>query len=248
MELKYRVDGDGENPLSSVQNETYAGGTEVGNWNSLPMSASDVQPPGNILPATVRAPRYGAMITGQEDVLIDYYVEAVDLNGNITRSDIQHVYVGQGSETGGLRVEIAPDPAVAGDPVTVTYDAAGGPIAGAGQVQLHYGFNNWDIVEQDVPMTWDAGSNLWNVTVQVPSTATQFDLVFNDGNGIWDNNNGQDWHFTVTGGMNNDPDFVIDGTLDAAATTAASNGSMDLFVGAGRRAPVSGHQRRRRRE
>ena len=55
------------------------------------MSSSDVAPPANILAPTYRALRYGAMITGQQDALIDYYVEAVDGRGNIARSDIQHV-------------------------------------------------------------------------------------------------------------------------------------------------------------
>ncbi|KAA0230348.1 nucleotidyltransferase family protein, partial [bacterium] len=32
--LNWRVDGDGENPIASIQNETYAGGSEVGPWNS----------------------------------------------------------------------------------------------------------------------------------------------------------------------------------------------------------------------
>ena len=38
--LKYRIDDDGFNPLDSIQNETYAGGSEVGNWVSVPMSSS----------------------------------------------------------------------------------------------------------------------------------------------------------------------------------------------------------------
>ncbi|MEM7625014.1 MAG: PEP-CTERM sorting domain-containing protein [Planctomycetota bacterium] len=92
--LKYRLDEDGFNPLDSIQNETYAGGVEVGDWISLVMSASDLNPPGNIESPIVRAERFGAMITGLDDVLVDYYVEAVDLLGNVTRSDIQHVYVG----------------------------------------------------------------------------------------------------------------------------------------------------------
>ena len=92
--LKYRLDEDGFNPLDSIQNETYAGGAEVGDWISLIMSASDLNPPGNIESPTVRAERFGAMITGLDDVLVDYYVEATDLLGNTTRSDIQHVYVG----------------------------------------------------------------------------------------------------------------------------------------------------------
>ncbi|MEM6855010.1 MAG: dockerin type I domain-containing protein, partial [Planctomycetota bacterium] len=43
----------------------------------------------------VRAERFSAMITGHSEVLLDYYVEAVDTNGNIERSEIQSVYVGQ---------------------------------------------------------------------------------------------------------------------------------------------------------
>jgi hypothetical protein len=34
---KLRVDADGVNPLASNQNETYAGGAEVGPWISMPM-------------------------------------------------------------------------------------------------------------------------------------------------------------------------------------------------------------------
>lgn len=98
--LKFRLDADGENPIASTQNETYAGGAEVGAWQSLSMASSDVFPPGNILAAQYRALQYQAMITGQTNKLIDYYVEAVDQNGNITRTDIQHVWVGQGSGGG----------------------------------------------------------------------------------------------------------------------------------------------------
>src|SRR5262249_2001404 len=41
-----------------------------------------------------RALQYSAMITGQRNVLLDYYVEATDAKGNLTRTDIQHVWVG----------------------------------------------------------------------------------------------------------------------------------------------------------
>src|SRR2546423_9492448 len=62
------------------------------------MTSSDVQPPSNILAPQYRALQYAAMINGQSNKLIDYYVEAVDANGNVTRTDIQHVWVG-GSTT-----------------------------------------------------------------------------------------------------------------------------------------------------
>jgi hypothetical protein len=96
--LKFRVDVDGENPLGSTQNETFAGGAEVGTWQSLTMGVqTEGTRPGNILAPTVRAEQFAATIAGQRNVLLDYYVEAIDGRGNITKSDIQHVWVGQGS-------------------------------------------------------------------------------------------------------------------------------------------------------
>jgi autotransporter-associated beta strand protein len=99
--LKFRVDGDGDNPLGSTQNETYTGGAEVGAWQSLPMSGVTLTSPAGILAPTVRAQRFGATVAGLSDKLIDYYVEATDAYGNLTKTDIQHVYVGIGSGTTG---------------------------------------------------------------------------------------------------------------------------------------------------
>jgi hypothetical protein len=229
--LKWRVDADGENPLGSIQNETYAGGTEVGEWNNVPMSASDLAPPAGILPATVRAMRYGGRIEGQQEVLIDYYVEAVDLNGNVTKSDIEHVFVGEGAAQNDLRIQISPDPAVAGDLVTISYAPEGGPLANSGQVLAHYGFDNWEtVISPDPVMSWNPGNSRWELTVPTLSDATQLDIVFNDGNGVWDNNNGQDWHFQVIDGVDNNPDFAMDGQVDSGAVTAASNGGLSLYV------------------
>ena len=49
VRLHYRIDVDGVNPLSSIQNETYWGGPEVGDWITIEMVASDVPPNGNVL-------------------------------------------------------------------------------------------------------------------------------------------------------------------------------------------------------
>ena len=228
--LKYRVDADGENPLSSIENETYAGGAEVGNWVSVSMSASDVAPPGSILSPTYRAERFGGMITGLEDVLVDYYVEAVDGLGNITKTDIQHVFVGSSVITppGGDAVTIGPDPAIAGELVTITYDPLGGPLNGTAQVFLHYGFDGWSTVMQDLAMSWDAVAETWGLTVPTISTASQLDIVFNDGAGVWDNNNGADWHFNMTGAE--PPMFVMDGVLDAGAEQIATDSGQALYA------------------
>ncbi len=225
--LKWRVDADGVNPISSIQNETFAGGPEVGPWQSVAMSATAVPTPAGVMSASAKAMRYGAMITGQNNALIDYYVEAVDSMGNVARSDIMHVWVGQSdSGGGGDAVTITPDPAVAGQNVTVSYDPSGGPIAGAGAVFMHYGFNGWNpVISPDAAMSESNG--VWEVTVPVPASATSLDMVFNDGNNNWDNNNGNDWHFAVDGG---DAGFEMDGALDAGAQLIASNGGIDLWA------------------
>jgi hypothetical protein len=231
--LKWRVDADGVNPLDSIQNETYAGGPEVGPWNEGAMTAAELPPPpGGVLPAAYRALRYGAMITAQTNVLIDYYVEAVDGQGNLQKSTIQHVWVGEASGgPGGDVVTIAPDPAQAGQNVTITYNPGGRPLVGAPRVYLHYGFNDWNpIVAPDPAMTWNGGGSVWEVTVPVLSYATQLDLCFHDGAGTWDNNDGADWHFPVEGGTP-PPGWVMDGQLDAAARLVAQNGAVQLYAG-----------------
>lgn len=228
--LRWRVDADGENPLASIQNETFAGGAEVGPWQSVSMTAAVVPTPVGVLAADVKALRYGGMVTGQTDVLIDYYVEAVDSMGNVATSDIVHVWVGQTQGGGGDTVVITPDPALAGQDVTVSYDSTGGPLAGAGNMFMHYGFNGWNpVVSPDPAMSDPDGDGVWEITVPVSASATSLDTVFNDGNNNWDNNNGSDWHFAVDG---TDPGagFEMDGALDTEAELIASNGGVDLWA------------------
>ncbi len=229
--LKWRLDNDGVNPLSSIQNETYAGGPEVGPWQSAAMTSSDVPPQNGVLAPTYRALRYSATVAGQHDVLIDYYVEAVDGVGHVQKSPIQHVYVGQaGGGPSGDVVTVAPDPPQAGQNVTISYNPAGRPLAGAPQVYLHCGFNQWNpVISPDPAMSWNAGDSRWQSTVVVPGSATQLDVVFNNGAGTWDNNNGADWHLPVTGGTT--AQWVMDGQLDADAKLVAQNGALQLYAG-----------------
>ena len=229
--LKYRVDADGQNPLGSIQNETYAGGGEVGSWITLDMASSDIGPPSGILAPTYRAERYGALIAGLEDSLVDYYVEAIDGNGNVERTDIQHVFVGTADlPNGGSAVTLGPEIPLAGETVTIMYDPADGPLANASSVFLHLGFDDWgNVISPDAAMNWNATASSWDLTVPVLSTASQLDLVFNDGAGTWDNNSGNDWHIAVEGG---DPPagFVMDGVLDPEAVEIATAGGLSLHV------------------
>jgi len=102
--LKYRIDTDGLLPAGSVHNSTYAGGADVGEWISLPMTIRPLLPDPTSDPELnffikpqAKADLAYSEIAGLKDKLIDYYVEAVDAKGNTTRSQIQHVYIGVGS-------------------------------------------------------------------------------------------------------------------------------------------------------
>lgn len=237
--LYVRQDLDGENPLGSVQNETYAGGGEVSPWVAIEMShrafpAGNVHGDGSIdffeMPAEI-ADQYTAAIDGYREVLLDYYIEAVDMLGNIRRSPIQHVYVGDGTGSGGGETSVAtdPDPPVAGEAVLVAYDAAGGPLGNAMDVFLHVGFNGWQqIITPDPAMLWNSVDERWESEIDVPSDATTMDIVFNDGLGNWDNNNGNDWHIVVDGGAET---WVMDGQLDEDAVPVATGSQRTLYAG-----------------
>jgi len=105
VELMYRIDADGTNPMSSDHNETYTGGAEVGSWTAAAMTYRAF-PAGDffdspeidftVLPDYI-ADEYYIQVTGLTDVLVDYYIEAEDNAGNIKCSPIQHVWIGEGT-------------------------------------------------------------------------------------------------------------------------------------------------------
>jgi hypothetical protein len=117
----------------------------------------------------------------------------------------------------------------AGSSVSITYDAAGRALASATSVKAHVGFNAWDsVISPDVTMTRGSDGK-WSCSVSVPASATQLDVVFNNGSGTWDNNGGQDWHFAVEGGTQ--PSWQMDGTLDAGATAVATRSGRSVWAG-----------------
>ncbi|MEM1423884.1 MAG: hypothetical protein AAGH64_07755, partial [Planctomycetota bacterium] len=194
------------------------------------------------------ADQYFVRVNGLRNVLIDYYVEAADSRGNVTRSPIQHVYIGDGvngveptpgSSGGGgpSSVSFSPDEpdADAGDAITVTYDAAGGPLARAGQVFVYRGFDGWSTVASpDAPMAFDPVEGVWSATIATPVTATQLNLVFNDGAGTWDNNNGNDWDLALQGdGGGGEPivQWQLDGGLDPEAFQIVNAPGRQLYAG-----------------
>lgn len=258
VKLLYRLDADGQNHLSDNTNETFAGGPGVGAWQEVAMTKRTF-PKANVfndptidlyqLPTHI-ADQYFARINNQRSVLIDYYVQATDAKGNVRKSPIQHVFVGDGvngvpptpTTTGGgggggggstaSSATVSPATPTAGQSATITYAPGTGILSSASSVYLHYGFNTWSpVISPDVLMTRANATSPWTATVGIPTNATVLDVVFNNGAGVWDSNNGSDWHFAVTPNHNAPQPYIMDGSLDAGTVVAAQNGSLTLRVG-----------------
>jgi hypothetical protein len=225
--LKYRTDNDGSNPLTNNENDTYSGGTGVSSWQSIAMTFRDF-PEGNftnnpdinffIMPDYC-ADEYYAQITGLSEVLVDYYVEAMDNEGNIAKTAIQHVYVGVFNPGGGggeYNVTWLPVEPDENDVITIT-------VANPTSVpKLHWGVNNQGSNWQTPNAAyWTPGTYLFNGTgpaVETPFSGPNIDneytlmlgpfnnpaqavavlaFVIHFQDGSWDNNNGSDYHIAV---------------------------------------------------
>lgn len=238
--LKYRLDNDGINPINDNANETYAGGAGVQAWQSISMSYRNF-PTGNvtgnpevnffILPDYI-AGEYYAEIVGIAEKLVDYYVEMTDIHGNISKSDIQHVYVGPSNTGGGgggqNGVFWTPENPTLNDVITITQSAA------TVTAKLHWGVSTGNQSWQ-TPFSayWPSGSYLFNgtgpaiesvmlgpggegnLTIQVgpfnhPSqVVNSVDFVVHFDNNTWNNNNGTDFHIPI----NNSPTGISENNL-----------------------------------
>ncbi len=242
VKFVYRIDTDGVNPLASTQNETFAGGSEVGAWQTLGMTRRAF-PAGNIyndpsivfsvMPQYI-ADEYYVHLSGFSNQLLDYYTEARDAKGNVSRSPIQHVWVGNGGSGGGggggTTPTWEPTAPTAGGTLTIHYDPVPGALAdNTNPLYIHIGHSGWtQVVTPDPAMTKDATGTGFTYVYAIPATATSVDFVFTNGTGTWDNNGGADWHVSVTGGIV--PSHVIDGVLDAGLTPVATCGAQSLYA------------------
>ena len=111
INVRVRIDSDGINSMASDQNETYAGGAEVGTWITIPMTKRVLPNTRTELNAAANNGEIDYFITppeladyyfvkisndnvpGFRGKLLDYYIEATDAQGNVSKSDIQHVDV-----------------------------------------------------------------------------------------------------------------------------------------------------------
>lgn len=212
VQLKYRL-SNGDRVVQD--NLTFAGGANVEAWQSLPMegvsipSVTDPQP-------LFKAQEFSAEIVGLESVLVDYYVEAVDQQGNIAKSPIQHVWVGDGSGGGSSSVSWLPEEPNLHEVITITATHANT------QSKLHWGINDW---QEPVSAYWpegtiphegsnavqtppagqnDEGYFYWNIGPfnDVAQVVDQIAFVLKITETEWDNNNGSDYFITI----NNNPD------------------------------------------
>ncbi len=247
VKLKYRIDHDGVNSPNSIDNETYAGGSEVTNWIELEMMG--VSQPSFTNPQPLfKAKEYSAEIVGYTNKLIGYYVEAVDSFNNIARSEIKEVWVGSGSTGSQNRVSWAPQNPTRNDTITITV------LNSSIGAKLHWGVNNsgrqWQTPHQ---VYWPVGSTLFGGTgpaVQSPMSGpdsngtlrikigpfnrpeqlvSRIAFVINFNDNTWDNNNGQDYQIIFDGGTQTHQ-YVMDGNVDTTARKVATNQNIDLFV------------------
>jgi glycosidase/endonuclease/exonuclease/phosphatase family metal-dependent hydrolase len=236
INVKYRIDNDGVNPITSTQNEVYGNGAEVGVWISLPMGVKNFPPQVASPQPRYRAEMYSAMITGLSGKLVDYYIEAVDNRGNLRRSPIEHVWVGTGGGgTTSNPVGVSWNPgAPSGDQaITISNGKAG---------KLHWGINNWVVPPAEyrpagsvvmstqaiqTPMTDADGDGVYTVTIGpfLGATAvTKIDFVMAHADGSWNNNGGSDFHITVGPPMNSNTDTIRPViTLGALPLTTANS-------------------------
>ncbi len=220
VKLKYRVDKDGVNPLTSNQNETYAGGDEVGEWKEVEMTSKSIVSITNPAPA-YKAEEYSGEVKGLKDVLVDYYIEAVDNKGNVSRSMILHVYVGSGE------VEV-PDDNVSTKignyimtPAEPTVNDVITLVAPHGRegIVLHWGVNKFEKpVEAYLPegsqyhtdgkaartpfyLNADGKYEVKIGPFNNPEQAVKFISFVTNTGSEWDNNGGQDYQISIKSTM-----------------------------------------------
>ncbi|MFN0157233.1 MAG: hypothetical protein ACKVRP_04070 [Bacteroidota bacterium] len=247
--LKYRTDLDGNNSNATTHNETYSGGSDVTAWTNITMAGVSIPSQTNPQPL-YKAKEYSARVTGLTNALVDYYIEAMDSNGNIARSPIMHVWVGPNPGGGGggtPGVSWTPTAPTQNDTITITVSSTQGG-------KLHWGVNNTGSTWQTPNnVYWPSGTALFggsgpavetpfvgpdsgalkikigpfNNSVQAVNSVA-FVIHYNDNS--WNNNSGQDFHIEVSGNPPPPQGYVMDGSLDTAATLVVSNSGLTLHL------------------
>ena len=130
----------------------------------------------------------------------------------------------------------SPSPAVAGQPVTVTYH--GTLAASATSITMHWGHDNWLNVT-DTPMTHQANGT-WTATVTVPA-GTGLNTAFVNQASTWDSNGGANYNIgAINAPVSTSPTPIVggasatiryNGTLAGAATSITMHWGHNSWVG-----------------
>ena len=200
VRLMWRADNDGANPLSENDNEVYAhNAAKVGAWNVASMTntwyPADKGP--QVPTPLARAKKYNASITGQQNVLLDYFIEAVDTFGNTNRSDIMHVFVGTATNGPvGPVVTVSPSPVEICKPVTITYNPTNRPLQGVTPVKIQI---DWEpSVSPPVAPDMTNVNGFWVYGTEIPAGQTNMVFYFHNGAGTVDNNSNQNWSAAIS--------------------------------------------------
>ena len=223
--FKYRIDKDGINPIKSNQNEIFKSGSEVGIWKTLPMTKrvfpkenvfNDPEIDFSVMPKYI-ADEYFVHVDKKEikNVLIDYYVEASDNRGNIKKSPIQHVWIGDGANSNPIDTSLnwTPKKPTQYDTITITKKVKSKKNK---KIFLHWGVNSWLAPSK---IYWPEGSKAFGPkSIETPmkkvspdtyeikigpfskdsvSPINQIDFVIHIDD-IWDNNDGLDYSIKVS--------------------------------------------------
>ncbi len=218
--LKYRTVEQGVHTATSTITRTYAGGNGVGAWQSIPMTGISVPSITNPQPL-FKAQEFSALVEGLQNTLVNYYVEAVDVYGNVAKSEIFHVWVGNGSGSGGVtNVSWEPQNPTLNDIITIT---ASNATLGS---KLHWGVTvNGTQWIAPIQLYWPQGTVSFNANaVQTPfqmvngeyrvqigpfnnpqQVVEKVNFVIKINDNTWDNNNGQDYHILINNNPSDNP-------------------------------------------
>lgn len=118
------------------------------------------------------------------------------IKGNISGGQVIVLYNDSNPTPVSDVVTVNPETPIAGQQITITYNADGRSLQGSSYMKMHLGYDSWKNV-QDTVMT-SLGNNLWQATVTVPSDASNaLNMAFTNGN-TWDNNSTQNWNFSIS--------------------------------------------------
>lgn len=213
--LKYRVSLS-ENSDLQKENMLYADASNMSLWESVEMNSKEISPRTNPQPL-YKAKEFYSTISGIKNKLVDYYIEATDVLGNISKSPIRHVWVGDnsGGNTSNTIDWLPKNPTI-NDTIIIQLNNS------AKTAKLHWGVNytsnTWTSPNN---VYWPAGSVLFNNSgpaVESPFVSignsnynlklgpfnkeqqkvTSLAFVIHYSDNTWDNNNGQDYHIQIS--------------------------------------------------